>query len=933
MPKSVGPYCTAYGCSNARGKDNAVSFHTYPKDSDLRSKWVTAVRRKNFVPSKHAVLCSDHFTVDSFVEHVSGRPLLETAKRKLYPNAVPSIFPAMPEHLQCTPKRRRTVTSEKARRIDFFLTSEPSTSATASNFFEEEKEIKDKPHDLDLSARVSSLEESLKKEKSKVRNLKRRCQRLQKKASMFSAYKRLFEQSRETLAKKQRALKSVRQAKKRIQSKCKRLGSILEELESNSLLQREHLINLKSFYEGDSLKLVKQLTMKGKKVRRFSNEVKTFASALHYYSPRAYEYVRKYFQLPHQATLRSWMANIECRPGFCIPAFEELSRRRKSEQGDNFKVCSLVADEISLKKHIHFESSTSSFFGYVDKGLIHETDETNKATSALVLMAVGLKGYWKIPLAYVLVNGVTGSYLASILKECIIRLHSINVDVASVTCDGTIHNITALEILGATISINKSKPFFKHPSNESRTVSVILDPPHMIKLVRNAWASLKIIEWKGKGQADWNYVERLVELQNAHGLMLANKLTSRHIQFHQQKMKVYLATQVFSKSVADALRFLYHEKIPGFSHRNVLVTADFCDFFNDLFDLFNSRKLFSYGYRAPLKQATMTQWVQFMEQAKTTLLCFATLQDKLVIMTPKKTGFLGFFANIDSLKKLASNLFENEDFEFILTYKLCQDFLELFFNAIRLRNGWNFNPTPYQFKNAFRQLLVHAGSDILHSPPSSTNAQSLDATVQLSLQFISSDDKIRQNVFTDIELDDIMLPDDQHCSNPAMCVICKSVIYYIGGAIVRRLHSIIQCDNCRNCLTDDRLARNLLPTQLVDQKNCLNKSGSGGLKKVSHAVLEILLFTEKLVRISLLTRGLKAQGQKIISKVVEAKSNIFPLSSVCEHFGIENHQLHLIRLIASSFVFIRFKKTAKELSQEKIGRRQLLHRTTIFENL
>ena len=387
----------------------------------------------------------------------------------------------------------------------------------------------------------------------------------------------------------------------------------MEDLEKKSVLQREHILNLKSFYEGDSLKLVKQLTMKGKKVRRFSDEVRTFASALHYYSPRAYEYVRKYFQLPHKSTLRSWMSNVECRQGFCTPAFEELSRRRESDKADNFKVCSLVADEISLKKHIHFDSSASSFFGYVDKGLVHETDETSKATSALVLMAVGLKSYWKIPLAYVLVNGVSGSYLASILKECIVRLNNISVNVASVTCDGTSHNITALEILGASISIHNSKPFFIHPSDESRTISVFLDPPHMIKLIRNTWASLKILEWKGKGQAHWFYIERLVEIQNTHGLVLANKLTNRHVQFHQQKMKVYLATQIFSKSVAEALRFLHHKKIPDFEHQNVLVTADFCEFFNNLFDLMNSRKIFSHHYKAPLKPETRTDWEQFME--------------------------------------------------------------------------------------------------------------------------------------------------------------------------------------------------------------------------------------------------------------------------------------------------------------------------------
>jgi hypothetical protein len=53
-------------------------------------------------------------------------------------------------------------------------------------------------------------------------------------------------------------------------------------------------------------------------------------------------------------------------------------------------------------------------------------------------------------------------------------------------------------------------------------------------------------------------------------------------------------------------------------------------------------------------------------------------------------------------------LFEDlnkKDLEFLLTYKLCQDFLGTFFGAIS-REGFNNNPNCLQFKTAYRQLLV-----------------------------------------------------------------------------------------------------------------------------------------------------------------------------------------------------------------------------------
>lgn len=53
--------------------------------------------------------------------------------------------------------------------------------------------------------------------------------------------------------------------------------------------------------------------------------------------------------------------------------------------------------------------------------------------------------------------------------------------------------------------------------------------------------------------------------------------------------------------------------------------------------------------------------------------------------------------------------------QFLSTYKLSQDHLEIFFSAVRAKGGFNNNPTAIQFKSAFKRLLVHGELKNLNS--------------------------------------------------------------------------------------------------------------------------------------------------------------------------------------------------------------------------
>ena len=86
-------------------------------------------------------------------------------------------------------------------------------------------------------------------------------------------------------------------------------------------------------------------------------------------------------------------------------------------------------------------------------------------------------------------------------------------------------------------------------------IYVALDACHMIKVLRNLFADLFILNTPD-GKVQWQHIKDLVAVQEKGQLHLGNKLTKHHINYKTQIMKVKLAVQVISQSTADALTTL-----------------------------------------------------------------------------------------------------------------------------------------------------------------------------------------------------------------------------------------------------------------------------------------------------------------------------------------------------------------------------------------
>ncbi|XP_045460585.1 ring-infected erythrocyte surface antigen-like isoform X1 [Harmonia axyridis] len=119
MPSS----CAAYNCSVRSKKGSGVKFHRFPKNEEIRQKWVTAMRRKDFNPSPTTVICSNHFkTEDYYLNPYRNKVLKE--------GAVPSIFncPGLGPKIKTTKKKLITNATENTPNLDL-------TSAKGSGIF------------------------------------------------------------------------------------------------------------------------------------------------------------------------------------------------------------------------------------------------------------------------------------------------------------------------------------------------------------------------------------------------------------------------------------------------------------------------------------------------------------------------------------------------------------------------------------------------------------------------------------------------------------------------------------------------------------------------------------------------------------------------------------------------------------------------------
>ena len=434
---------------------------------------------------------------------------------------------------------------------------------------------------------------------------------------------------------------------------------------------------------------------------------------------------------------------------------------------------------------------------------------------------------------------------------------------------------------------------------------------------------------------------------------------------------------------------MHQERVSGFESNDVLVTAKFIQLHNDLLDILNARSI---GAPALKKAITVSNFFEgrlsifeqirkmydvlyaeiptFVRGTKTTPKRLKGYTSKKLIHSDRRTPFLGLLLAMDTIERLVHYMdVKILDLDFLCSYKLCQDFLEIFFNSIRIRNGWSLNPTADQFRTAYRQLLVHAGKSILASAMANCNAQDETSVLMISWNSFCSTDTYNKYE-TEVSIEFVLEPTEQeqdkfdsimnaHGCKVDNCVFCMGSLCYIAGYLPFSLLKVIKCAECiaamRNSPEDPCPKKSLiLLKNYIEEEDSENLKGlfvpSGSLCKVIFLAEKIFRKVEKEQRflidrknandqlvyftMSELQDGLYRDQSKDSVQIEQNKLFLDLESSkhyITTSFGAspDNHMFSFIKLILRKFFALRIKKSKKD--HLKTG--NMIHRTRIFSGV
>lgn len=517
--------------------------------------------------------------------------------------------------------------------------------------------------------------------------------------------------------------------------------------------------------------------------RRWDDEAKLLALSLYYKSPQAYRLLARLFVLPCKASLCNWVRNFTVTCGFSDTVMTVMQEKVTGLSPEN-RCCVLLLDEMSLRRGLTYDRRFDNIIGFEDLGANSQSNAL--ASSCLCFMVRGLRDNWKQPFAFMFSSSaIKADKVQSLLIDCLSRLHEIGLDVKAVISDQGSNFTAAYKNMGVTAN----EPFIK--VNE-KTVFIFYDPCHLIKSARNVLEKNSV--HSGKNVATWEHLKCLYNVDAKRRYRLAPRLTSQHINLTSfSKMRVKLATQTLSHSVAAAVET---NCSIGSLAPVAMGTAEYAEKFDTLFDCFNSSEVYcTKVYRGSLSRRSKHRTILLDIQSWLSTLKVITVSTRRDITAQVKC-FHGWQSNINALLLLWNDLSSNHGFKFLLTRRLNQDPLENFFGVIRQAGGFNANPTPFQFQNAYRKACFNNLLQPSRTGNCFADGDRLLATL-CKLNTVTSHKVILKSVSCSSGLEEADQPEPSDLSE-------QNALMYVCGYLLRKLFTWHNCDMCKAALLDTR---------------------------------------------------------------------------------------------------------------------------------
>ena len=327
--------CAVVSCKNPTG----ITYHLFPKDDDLSKVWLSKCGRQDSFKTKGKKVCSNHFTADDYdYNGFSGKSLKK--------GAIPSLKLNVGEDTIEVNDVGNNSSSNVIDDIDISYDDGVVTNETERSKRKVKKDHLRMANDVLLAEAkekneiLDNVVSSLQRENQELKN-QLRAQREADNNEIKSLKEKLAASE-----KKNKRLNTQNSRLRRVAEKSK----IIKKKELNSKV-KEVLSTRMS--PGN----VKMYLNPEKKWVRYSNRDKVEALVLSAISKKGYKQLRQFNQLtlPAVSTIRGWLSEFQCRPGYQEDAIRVISvmneKAKMEEKMKHYEMSALAFDEVDLKKN------------------------------------------------------------------------------------------------------------------------------------------------------------------------------------------------------------------------------------------------------------------------------------------------------------------------------------------------------------------------------------------------------------------------------------------------------------------------------------------------------------------------------------------------------------------------------------------------------
>ena len=480
------------------------------------------------------------------------------------------------------------------------------------------------------------------------------------------------------------------------------------------------------FFWQEQMKLLQSAKMG----RRYHPQVIRFALSLHGKSPSAYREVRDSgaLILPSERVLRDYKNYFKPKAGINKENVQSLQAKVSSFTSIQ-RYVAVVMDEMKIQSNLVFDKVSGELIGFIDLGdpmtnFATLTNEDLIATHALAFLVRGLCTDLKHIIAYFFTGNVTSFQIMPLFWRTVAVLEvSLNLHVCAAVNDGASPNRKFFRLHSKLAQGLDCDIVYKTPNifAPSQFIFFFADSPHLMKTARNCLynsgsGSRSRLMWSNGQYLMFRHIADLFYSDQEFALHTLPKLTLDHIVLTSfSKMKVKLAVQVLSKSVAIALRETAKEDVTG--------TAEFCEMMNGFFDCTNVRSLTEHvrkknAFIKPYESAEDERltwlkdvFLKYLESWRQSTLeregeYTPDERQKMFLSVQTYEGLkIAVYSHIDAIRFLLS-----KGFKFVLSERFMQDVLEDYFGHQRDKGRRSDNPTAQQF--GYNDLTIAAQQDI-----------------------------------------------------------------------------------------------------------------------------------------------------------------------------------------------------------------------------